>query len=297
MNVIRGFNQRMLDLTMDEPITFSLVIPFGGNPDLLMKTVESVLKQSYVDWNLLIINDGTGVDLHEILKPNIDKIEVLSLPEKIGIAKIFDLAIDKLSGEVGMILGADDLLEENFLLGMCEAWITSPYVALVHPKVITIDEDSRIKVGFVDHFKRIISPTNYKRIVHGRILLYSLLNGNWMYFTSSTFSVSKLKSYRFKPDFQIAMDWELALRMAMAGETFGYCKDSIFYYRRHRDSFSMLKEFSAMRLREEVKVVYDFGLYARKLGKMDLWIISRLHINSYLNFVLRKLSSIKNASK
>jgi glycosyltransferase involved in cell wall biosynthesis len=47
----------MLDLTMGTPITFSLVIPFGGNPGLLLKTVESVFNQSYEDWNLLIIND------------------------------------------------------------------------------------------------------------------------------------------------------------------------------------------------------------------------------------------------
>jgi glycosyltransferase involved in cell wall biosynthesis len=287
----------MLDLTMDKPITFSLVIPFGGNPGLLLKTVESVVKQTYEDWNLLIINDGTGVDLHHILRSYSGKFEVLSLPEKIGIAKIFDLAIDKLTGEVGMILGADDLLEENFLQGMSKAWTSSPNVALIHPKVITIDEESSIKSGFVDLFKRYIAPTNFKRVVRGRILLYSLLNGNWMYFTSSTFRVSKLKSYRFKSEFQIAMDWELALRMAMAGEVFGYSKESVFFYRRHQSSFSMLRESSSIRLREEVKVVYDFGRYARKMGKLDLWIFSRLHVNSYLNFALRKISSMKSWSE
>lgn len=282
---------------MDKPITFSLVIPFGGNPKLLLKTVESVVKQSYEDWQLLIINDGTGFDLHQILDLYKGSFEVLSLPEKIGIAKIFDLAIEKLTGEVGMILGADDLLEENFLQGMAKAWNYSPNVALIHPKVVTIDEDSRITRGFVDYFKLFIAPTNFKRVLRGRILLYSLLNGNWMYFTSSTFRVSKLKTYRFKSEFQIAMDWELALRMAMAGEVFGYSKESIFFYRRHQNSFSMMKGSSSMRLREEVKVVYDFGRYARKLRKLDLWIFSRLHLNSYLNFALRKLSNIKSKSE
>jgi glycosyltransferase involved in cell wall biosynthesis len=287
----------MLDLSMEKPITFSLVIPFGGNPGLLLKTVESVLKQSYEHWNLLIINDGTGLDLHHVLREYTGRFEVISLPEKIGITKIFDLAIDKLTGQVGMILGADDLLEENFLQGMSKAWISSPKVALIHPKVITIDEESRIKSGFVDHFKHYIAPTNFKRILRGRMLLYSLLNGNWMYFTSSTFRVSKLKTYRFKSEFQVAMDWELALRMALAGEVFGYSKESVFFYRRHQNSFSMLKESSSMRLREEVKVVYDFGRSARKLRKLDLWIFSRLHFNSYLNFAFRKLSSIKGKSK
>ena len=287
----------MLDLTMGTPITFSLVIPFGGNPGLLLKTVESVFNQSYEDWNLLIINDGTGFDLNYILRPYTGRLEVLSLPEKIGIAKIFDLAIEKLTGEVGMILGADDLLEENFLQEMSKAWASFPDVVLIHPKVMTIDEDSRIKKGFVDLYKGFIAPTNFKRDIRGRILLYSLLNGNWMYFTSSTFRVSKLKTYRFKSEFKIAMDWELALRMALAGEIFGYSNESLFYYRRHQNSFSMMKESSSMRLREEIKVVYDFGRDALKLGKLDLWILSRLHINSYLNFALRKLSTIKCKSE
>jgi GT2 family glycosyltransferase len=287
----------MLDLNMGTRITFSLVIPFGGNPRLLLKTVESVLNQTYEDWNLLIINDGTGFDLNHILRPYAGRFEVLSLPEKIGIAKIFELAIEKLTGEVGMILGADDLLEENFLQEMSKAWTSSPDVVLIHPRVITIDEESRIKRGFVDRFKSFIAPTNFRQVIRGRILLYSLLNGNWMYFTSSTFRVSKLKTYRFRPEFRIAMDWDLALRMAMEGEIFGYCKDAVFYYRRHQKSFSMLKESSSMRLREEVKVVSDFGQEARKQGKWDLWILSRLHINSYLNFALRKLSSVKGKSE
>ena len=282
---------------MGTPITFSLVIPFGGNPGLLLKTVESVLNQSYEDWNLLIINDGTGLDLNHILRPYTGRFEVLSLPEKIGIAKIFDLAIEKLTGEVGMILGADDLLEENFLQEMSKAWASSPDVVLIHPKVMTIDEESRIKKGFVDLYKSFIAPTNFKRDVRGRLLLYSLLNGNWMYFTSSTFRVSKLKTYRFNSEFKIAMDWELALRMALEGEIFGYSKESLFYYRRHQNSFSMMRESSSMRLREEIKVVYGFGRDARELGKLDLWILSRLHVNSYLNFALRKLSTIKGKSE
>jgi GT2 family glycosyltransferase len=221
---------------------------------------------------------------------------VLSLPEKIGIARIFDLAIDKLTGEIGMILGADDLLEENFLQGMSQAWATSPNVALIHPKVITIDEKSKITSGFVDLVKRYIAPTHFNRVVCGRLLLYSLLNGNWMYFTSSTFNVSKLKAYRFNTEFKIAMDWELALRMGLAGETFGYCRDAIFFYRRHRGSFSMLRESSTLRLHEEIKVVRDFGRYARKLGKIDLWIFSGLHFYSYLNFLMRKFSMDKRNS-
>jgi len=276
------------------PIKFSLVIPFGGDPEFLVKTVESVFEQTYDFWDLTIIDDGTNIDLKNILGIYLDRISIIFLPEKVGIVAIFDLAIEKLRGEIGMILGADDLLESNFLLEMAKAWKEFPEVTLIHPRVLTINEKSSIEIGFVDRFKQIIAPTNFRNIISGRTLIYSLLAGNWMYFTSSTFRIDKLKLYRFSPELQIAMDWELALRFSLDGDAFGYCEESIFFYRRHKNSFSMRDETARLRLKEEMQVVKTSGNVAKEKGQFDVWLFSKLHSYSYLNFTLRKMSSYKN---
>ena len=279
------------------PIKFSVVIPFGGNPELLVETIDSVFKQSYRNWDLTVIDDGTNLKLDSYLAGYLDRINLVILPQKVGIVNIFDLAIDTLVGEVGMILGADDVLEKEFFYHMAEAWYKNPEVSLVHPKVITINEDSTLQVGFLDGFKRLISPTNFKEILKGRFLTYSLINGNWMYFTSSTFKVNLLKELRFRPEFSIAMDWDLALRMAISGHSFGYSNQSIFYYRRHRNSFSMREDSSRIRLEEELRVLKCAGKIARERGFFDIWLISRFHIYSQLNFLFRKITShIKNRS-
>ena len=282
----------MLNLSMISPIRFSLVVPFGGNSDLLVKTIESVIDQSYIHWDLMVIDDGTKLDLESILKSYLNRITLIVLPNKVGIVSIFDLAIDNLTGDVGMILGADDLLERDFLLEMASAWKHQPGVVLIHPKVITIDENSVVKIALVDRFKQIITPTNFRKILKGRLLLFSLVAGNWMYFTSSTFKVSALKSYRFNSDFQIAMDWELAIRMAFSGEKFGYAKKAIFFYRRHTNSFSMREDTTRLRLSEEIKVVRSSGDTAKGLGKVDIWLASKMHVYSYVNFYLRKFMKL-----
>jgi GT2 family glycosyltransferase len=276
---------------MDLPVKFHIVIPFGGNSDLLVETLNSVIDQSYSHWNLTIIDDGTGLDLEVILKKFLDRVTIVFLPKKVGIVSIFDLSIKELTGDLGMILGADDVLEPDFLFHMAAAWNRNPLVTLIHPRVITINEQSEVEIGFLDRFKRIIAPTSFKRILKGRLLTYSLISGNWMYFTSSTFRVDHLKLLKFNSSLKIAMDWDLALRMAMAGYSFGYSKKSVFYYRRHGNSFSMRQDASLDRLKEEMQVIKDVRKRALKNKSMDIWFFSYFHFYSQINFLYRKFTN------
>ena len=117
-----------------------------------------------------------------------------------------------------------------------------------------------------------------------------------MYFTSSTFKINVLKELRFRPDLKIAMDWDLALRMAMGGHTFAYSKDSVFYYRRHGNSFSMNADSSVLRLKEELEVIKSGRKLARTMKFIDIWFISFFHFYSQLNFLHRKITNQKKGS-
>jgi hypothetical protein len=242
---------------------------------------------------LTIIDDGTKIDLTTYLNEYLDRATFMILPQKIGIASIFDFSIDTLEGEFGMILGADDILERDFLFHMAEAWRRNPSVSLIHPRVITINENSEIEIDFLDRFKQVIAPTNFKIILKGRLLVYSLISGNWMYFTSSTFRVSTLKSLKFNPDLKIAMDWDLSLRMAIGGHKFGHSKDSIFYYRRHGNSFSMREDMSVLRIKEELRVIKNARQLAKDNKSFDIWFISFFHFYSQLNYLYRKFTNYR----
>jgi hypothetical protein len=203
---------------------------------------------------------------------------------------MFDLAIDTLDGDVGMILGADDLLDQYYLQEMAKAWLLNPTAVLVHPRVKIIDERSSAKSVVVDYIKFAMTPFNFRKVICGRVLLYSLIPGNWMYFTASTFRIDALKKFRFKPELKITMDWDIAFRFAFAELKFAYCREAKFYYRRHSNSFSMKKESSSERLAEELYVIKNAGSAAKHHKMYDVWLLSKLHFFSQVNYILRKFS-------
>jgi glycosyltransferase involved in cell wall biosynthesis len=52
---------------MESPF-ISIVIPVYNNPDLLKNTIESVIQQSYTNFEIIVVDDGSDVDLSPIIK-------------------------------------------------------------------------------------------------------------------------------------------------------------------------------------------------------------------------------------
>jgi len=59
--------------------SFSIIIPFGKHPEWLSRAVKSIIIQTYPKWELLVVDDGTGVDV-ESLFPLDERITVLHQP-------------------------------------------------------------------------------------------------------------------------------------------------------------------------------------------------------------------------
>ena len=50
--------------------TVSVVIPTQSRPDLLIRAVESVFRQSYQDFEIIVVLDGADQATREILRRN-----------------------------------------------------------------------------------------------------------------------------------------------------------------------------------------------------------------------------------
>lgn len=93
--------------------TVSIIVATYNRPQLLVRTLNSILSQSYKDFEVIVANDG-GVDVQEIIdKANAlcdNKIKYINSKENLGPSAARNLALGAVSGEYIMFLDDDDIL-------------------------------------------------------------------------------------------------------------------------------------------------------------------------------------------
>ncbi len=90
----------------------SVVIPFYSNIGWLTEAIESVLKQSYNDLEIIVINDGSNEDDLSFLDIYAEKIKYFKYHNQ-GPAKARNIGIEKAQGEFIAFLDSDDLWDAN----------------------------------------------------------------------------------------------------------------------------------------------------------------------------------------
>lgn len=97
------------------PYFFSIVIPTYNRAILLSRTISSILKQTYPDFEIIIVDDGSTDDtikvIYEFKNPNIKYFKT----ENSGVAHARNYGIKKASGKYIGFLDSDDLMESYHL--------------------------------------------------------------------------------------------------------------------------------------------------------------------------------------
>ena len=92
------------------PVTVSAIMPTFNKAPVLRQAVDSILAQTFVDWELLIIDDGSTDDTASVLAGCTDpRIVVQSLPSNIGRSAARNLALSRARGRYIAICDSDDV--------------------------------------------------------------------------------------------------------------------------------------------------------------------------------------------
>ena len=97
-------------------IKVTVYIPCYNYGNYLSRAIESVLKQTFEDWELLIFDDNSEDNTQEVISkykhfPSIRTFKT----KRIGLCKIANLAIKESRGDFLIRLDADDIFNENIL--------------------------------------------------------------------------------------------------------------------------------------------------------------------------------------
>jgi glycosyltransferase involved in cell wall biosynthesis len=87
--------------------TVSVVIPTFNRSKLLLNALESILAQTYADYEIIIVDDGSTDDTFERLKPFLTRVRYLYQPHR-GISAALNTGIQAAVGKWISVLASDD---------------------------------------------------------------------------------------------------------------------------------------------------------------------------------------------
>lgn len=109
------------------PPFFSIVVPTYNRADLIGLTLDSVLNQDFVAWELLVVDDGSRDKTAAVVQPYLADPRLHYLPkpnEERGAARNYGLA--RAQGEYVLFLDSDDRLHTNHLSTLHQAIQAAP---------------------------------------------------------------------------------------------------------------------------------------------------------------------------
>ena len=125
---------------MSDP-RISVYLPSHNYGRFLGEAIESVLRQSIDDWELIVIDDGSTDETPRVMDlyrghPRIS----LHRKQGIGLTAVCNFALNQARGKYVIRLDGDDVFDENILLVLGNLLDRDPALALVFPDYYLVDQ-------------------------------------------------------------------------------------------------------------------------------------------------------------
>ena len=221
----------------------SVILPVFNGEAYLREAIDGILNQSFTDFELLIINDGSTDCSQEIINSYQDaRIELIHNPINLGLVGALNVGIDKARGKYLARQDQDDISEPN-RLQLQFARMEQGHIDLCGTRWSTMLPDGKI-------ISAALVPFSEDTIFACLATTVPFAHG----------SVMMRKSFMSKHHLQydktyLAEDYSLWIRFAQAGARLANLDQSLYRYRIHPQSLSSTKKAayqqSAKKLRRD----------------------------------------------
>ena len=212
--------------------SISVIIPAYNQALYVSESVQSVLRQTYRDFELIVVDDGSTDETPQILSGFIDpRIRVIWQPNA-GLSAARNTGLRASSAPLVTLLDADDFFFPGKLAVLCAFLDDHPEIGMVCGGTQIIDQKGYPLSQIAN------SPRSLE--------LSELLIGNP--FTPSAVMIRREWFDRvgvFDETLRACEDWDLWLRMAYAGCRFAWVEHLVVAYRYHQGQ--MTRESDRMR--------------------------------------------------
>ena len=138
----------------------SIITPSYNSAKFIKQCIESVIAQTYTNWEMLIVDDYSADNSLQILKKYFDKrIQLIELDENVGASESRNVAIRKAKGKYIAFLDSDDLWEPQKLEKQISFMETEDIAFSFSTYQLMSDDES--KLYSIIHAPKIVTYSSY----------------------------------------------------------------------------------------------------------------------------------------
>ena len=218
----------------------SVIIPYYNMGKYIQETIDSVLKSTYKNYEIIIVNDGsTDVHTINILKRlNHNKVRLINKANG-GLVSARNVGVENCRGDIILPLDADDKISSTYMQEAVEILLENDEVKLVYSRVMAFDG----KVGEIE--------LPFAEMTIDSLLSHSLIFPPAFFWKKDFYKVGGWNpnmNYNFE-------DWEFWIALLKHGGQAYKIPEIHLYYRIRPDSITGIRTDQG-KLREMVHQIY-----------------------------------------
>lgn len=156
---------------------FSIIIPVYNVEKYLKKCLDSVFNQTYKEYEVIVVNDGTKDNSMDIVKDY--NVKVINQKNQ-GLSAARNAGVKVATGDYLIFLDSDDYWEKELLKELSKSLKNNP--DLVRFQINEVYEDGRVIPYQEESFTNLSGPDSFKKIVK-----YHFVENAWCYAISKKY--------------------------------------------------------------------------------------------------------------
>jgi len=244
----------------------SVILPVYNTQEYIEESIRSILTQTYDNFELIVINDGSTDKTKDIIFSfNDSRIKIYNFTENKGLVERLNFGLSIANGEFIARMDADDIAVENRFELQINCFRERPNICLCYTDIETIDQNkNKVKNwfrGFDSKYTKIFLLFD-NNIPHPTVMLKN--------------HIIKQKRIFYNSLFFPAEDYELWYRLINLCN-FEFLDKKLLYYRVHNNNVSIIKQNYQAKI---VKKIITYQL--SKLGLTPNNVEYFIHRNLFL---------------
>ena len=201
----------------------SIILPTYNSDNVLEKAIKSVEKQTYENWELIIIENGKKGQAEQIAQSFNDKRIIYMYQEQPNVSNARNVGLENVTGKYVAFIDSDDRYEKDFLQKMVQ-YLEQNNLQLVTCGYRKLSDKSKM---LIKDNTSIFKTTNIKEYLETTKENY-LYNELWNKLYIS--SIIKENTIKFDANYELGEDFIFNLDYTKFVEKAGYINEPLYIY-------------------------------------------------------------------